>query len=87
MIHRQRHCFRAEAAAARLAMKLFVSIPPEQNAAKPCQAYDLQDAESYGLLAPLADSLRHSPPSVAGDGADKVLLSKAPQLSDVTFHR
>ncbi|DBA86090.1 TPA: hypothetical protein ACH3X1_005610 [Trebouxia sp. C0004] len=51
------------------------------------EAWATQDAESYGPLAPLADSLRHSPPSVAGGGADRALLSKTPQLSDVTANR
>ncbi|KAL0052345.1 hypothetical protein WJX82_000639 [Trebouxia sp. C0006] len=52
------------------------------------EAWAIQDAESYGPLAPLADSLRHSPSSVAGGAAaDKALLSKRPQLSDVTSNR
>ena len=68
--------------------KAVCATPSEQNAAKSCSAYGLQDAESYGPLAPLADSLRHSPPSVAGGAAaDKALLSKRPQLSDVTSNR
>lgn len=48
------------------------------------EAWAIQDAESHGPLAPLADSLRHSPPSVAG-AADKALLT--PQLSDVASNR